>query len=59
MSIIPPRAAPTIAAVGTESPPDCECSGIAVVAIPVGELAGPDIEVTETGTEEVTKTDTG
>lgn len=53
ISVMPPRTAPTITAIGTESPPDCECSGIAVVAISVEELARLDVEVIETGTEEV------
>lgn len=52
-SIMPPRTATKIAAVDTESPPDCVCSGMAVVVILVEALAKPGVEVIETGAEGV------
>lgn len=47
-----PSTAPTMAAVGTESPPDCEGLGDSVAGTPIAELAEADVEVIETSVEE-------
>lgn len=48
ISTMPPRTAPTMAAVGFESPPDCEGFGHPASATPVVELARTDVEGIDT-----------
>jgi hypothetical protein len=52
ISIKPPRTTPTMVAVGTERPPDCEALGGSVIAAPFVKLRRVDVEIVETGVEE-------
>lgn len=52
ISIIPPRMAPTMTAVGTRLPPDCGELGDSVLPTPVVKLARADVEIIESGVVE-------